>query len=373
MGKILLWTVVGLHGKFQLMHNLNINIEHHTIGRDHPVFIIAEVGVNHNGDLNLAKQLIREAARCGADCVKFQTFKAERVVTNNAPKASYQLKTTDKNESQISMLKKLEIDMNSYIEIVECCKENNVVFISTPYNIEDVDLLEQLGVSAYKLASIHAVEPWFASYVAKTGKPIILSTGMATLDEVALTVNAMREAGNDKIILLQCTTNYPSLLEDTNLLAMQTLAKKFNCTVGYSDHTLDNTACIVSIGLGAKVIEKHFTLDKSMEGPDQSTSIVPVEFSHLVKSIRTAEVVLGSSIKQPSEIEKENMKGMRRSIVAKKYIKKGELINKDSITFKRPSAGLDPKFFDDIVGKKALRDLPVDEFIQWDDVTIQND
>jgi N-acetylneuraminate synthase/N,N'-diacetyllegionaminate synthase len=342
-----------------------IEIDAYSVGEYQPVFIIAEVGVNHNGDVELAKELIREAARCGADCVKFQTFKAERVVTKDAPKAHYQLKTTAADESQEAMLKKLEMGTGSYHEIMECCREHGVLFISTPYNVEDVDFLEELGVSAYKLASIHVVEPWFARYVANTGKPIILSTGMATLGEVDETVRAVRETGNEDLILLQCTTNYPSKLEDTNLRAMQTMAQAFDVTVGYSDHTKGDTACIVSIGLGAKVIEKHFTLDKSLPGPDQSTSAEPDEFSRLVKSIRDAEKVMGSSLKKPCEIEKKNSQGMRRSIVANCNIHKGDFITEHMLTFKRPATGLSPRCFEDVVGQKALKDIPADELIQW--------
>ena len=289
-------------------------------------------------------------------------------MTKNAPKAAYQLKTTSINESQEEMLQKLEMSMDSYKEIIECCNENNVLFISTPYNKEDVDFLEQLGVSAYKLASIHAAEPWFASYVAKTGKPVILSTGMATLSEVEMTVDAMRATGNEQIILLQCTTNYPSRIKDTNLLAMQTLADKFNLTVGYSDHTIDNIACIVSIGLGAKLIEKHFTLDKTMLGPDHSTSATPSEFLELVKAIRAAEIVLGSPIKKPCAVELENMVGMRRSIVAKSNIKKGEVITEVLITFKRPATGLEPYYLSEVLGKRAIRDIEGDEFVLLKDV-----
>ena len=276
-----------------------IEIENHRIGENEPVFIIAEVGVNHNGNLQMAKKLIKEAAKTGADCVKFQTFKAERVVVNDAPKANYQLNTTAADESQLNMLKKLEMSMGSYKEIIACCKEHDVIFISTPYNIEDVDFLEELGVSAYKLASIHVAEPWFARYVAKTGKPIILSTGMATLQEIDETIKAIRETGNNKLVLLQCTTNYPSKLTDTNLHAMQTLANTYDLIVGYSDHTPNDIACIVSIGMGAKVIEKHFTLDRSLPGPDQSSSASPEEFAKLIQNIRNAESVLGTRFKEP--------------------------------------------------------------------------
>ena len=345
----------------------------HKIGNNQPVYIIAEVGVNHNGDLSLAKKLIREAARCGADCVKFHTFKADRVVTNEAPKAQYKLKTTSKFESQKDMLRKLEMDMDSYREIVDCCNDNDVLFISTPYNVEDVDFLESLGVAAYKLASIHAVEPWFASYVAKTGKPVILSTGMATLEEIEETLTAMYATGNKQIILLQCTTNYPSRIEDTNLLAMQTLADKFNLIVGYSDHTSNDIACIVSIGLGAKVIEKHFTLDKTMEGPDQSTSATPDEFLNLVKAIRSSEEVLGSAIKEPCAAERENMIGMRRSIVAKCNIKKGSLIDESLITFKRPASGIKPSSFNKLLCMRTVRDINMDDVLQWNDLGFSDD
>ena len=348
------------------IHN-RIQIRDTKIGNSEPVYIIAEVGVNHNGDLDLAKKMIREAAKCGADCVKFQTFKADRVVTHNAPKAAYQLKTTSKHESQKEMLKGLEMDVGVYREIVSCCKENNVNFISTPYNVEDVDFLESLEVSAYKLASMHAAEPWFASYVAKTGKPVILSTGMSTLEEVRMAVEAMRATGNEQIALLQCTTNYPSKIEDTNLLAMKTMSDKFDLIVGYSDHTDNNIACILSVGLGAKIIEKHFTLDKTMKGPDQSTSATPEEFLNLVEAIRSAELALGSNIKQPCNSEKENMIGMRRSIVANKNIKKGEVMNELSITFKRPATGLNPKYFEELIGQRATRNIAIDERIQWSD------
>jgi len=345
-----------------------IEIAGRKIGEDHPVFIIAEVGVNHNGDLDLAKKLIQEAARCGADCVKFQTFRADRVVTKDAPKARYQLKTTSADESQEAMLRSLEMPNDHYKEIIECCNDEGVVFISTPYNIEDVDFLDELGVPAYKLASIHAAEPWFSAYVARKGKPIILSTGMATLDEIDRTVRAIRETGNTDLILLQCTTNYPSRLEDTNLRAMHTLAEVFKTQVGYSDHTQGDTACIVSIGLGATVIEKHFTLDKSMPGPDQSTSADPEEFTRLVRYVRNAEIVLGSSVKEPCEIEKENSPGMRRSIVAKCNIKQGDIITEAMLTFKRPSSGLSPRYMDEIIGKRAQEDISPDTLVQWNHI-----
>ena len=348
--------------------DIQIEIAGRKIGDGHPVFIIAEAGVNHNGDIKLAKQLVREAKECGADCVKFQTFKADRVVIENAPKAKYQLKTTNPGESQIEMLKKLEMPEEAYKEIIKCCQENEIIFLSTPYNIEDVEFLNDLGVPAFKLASISVAEPWFAAYTAKKGKPIVLSTGMATIGEVDETVCAIRVTGNKQLILLQCTTNYPSRHEDANLLAMQTMQKAFGLQIGYSDHTQDDTACIMSVALGAKVIEKHFTLDKTLPGPDQSSSYEPKKFAELVRRIRNAETVLGSERKEPCEIEKENAVGMRRSIVTKANISKGAVISTEMLTFKRPAAGLAPKFLHEIVGCKARRNIPVNTLIQWSDI-----
>ncbi len=343
----------------------SFSINNRNIGNGLPVFIIAEIGVNHNGDVDLAIKMIQEAARCGADCVKFQTFKAERVALNNAPKAEYQLKVTDSKESQIDMLRKLELPFDAYTKIIDCCEREGVIFMSTPYNTEDVDFLEELDVPAYKLASIHAVEPSFAKYIAKTGKPIILSTGMATLEEVAQTVKSIRETGNSDLVLLQCTTNYPSRLEDVNLRAMQTMSEALNVQVGYSDHTQSDIATIVAVGLGATVIEKHFTINKSLEGPDQSTSSNPEEFSRLVQTIRNTETILGSAKKEPCDIEKKNAPGMRRSIVAKCDIKKGEVIAEDMLTFKRPATGLSPMEMHNLLGKKAKEDILEDALIQW--------
>ena len=345
-----------------------VKIKQYEIGYSKPIFIIAEVGVNHNGDLELAKKLIREAARCGADCVKFQTFKAERLVLSDAPKAHYQLETTSVDESQLDMLKKLEMSLDAYVEIIKCCEEERVLFISTPYNIEDVDFLDRLRVPAFMLASMHAAEPWFARYVAKKNKPIFLSTGMARLSELDATVRAIQETGNNELILLQCTTNYPSKIEDSNLLAMKTMRDTFNMIAGYSDHTDDDVACIVSVALGAKVIEKHFTLDKSLPGPDQTTSANPEEFARLVTSIRNAELCLGSAIKEPCEVEKINEKGMRRSIVAKCNIAKGIIITDDMIALKRPSSGISPIFIDEILGRKTANSLVKDEQFKWSDI-----
>ncbi|MFZ0549047.1 MAG: N-acetylneuraminate synthase [Candidatus Promineifilaceae bacterium] len=342
-----------------------IEIEKAIVGPEQPVFIIAEGGVNHNGDAGLAERLILAAKEAGADCIKFQTFKAERVVTADAPKAKYQLGTTDPQESQLAMLRKLELDFSLYESLVALCRKHKIVFMSTPYNTEDVDFLDEIDIPAFKLASIHLAEPSFLQYVAGKGKPMIISTGMATLAEVDEAVRAVRATGNEQFVLLQCTTNYPSKLEDANLRAMQTMADAFDVLVGYSDHTQTDTACITSVALGACVIEKHFTLDKTLPGPDQSTSADPTEFRCLVKNIREAETVLGSGIKEPTQVEKENMIGMRRSIVAQKPIAAGQVLAPDMLIFKRPANGIRPSFFNEIIGRKALEDIPAGQMLTW--------
>ncbi len=346
-----------------------IKIDNYLIGTDHPVFIIAEIGVNHNGDVDLAIEMIHEAASCGANCVKFQTFKAERVVMESAPKADYQLKVTDASESQIDMLRKLELPISAYEKIIECCNKENIVFMSTPYNVEDVDYLEELNVSAYKLASIHAAEPYFAQYVAHRGKPVILSTGMANISEIQTTLDSFLATGNKDVILLQCTTNYPSALSDANLKTITTMSEQFNVQVGYSDHTDGNTTSIAAVALGATVIEKHFTVDKSLPGPDQTTSANVEEFRNLVNAIRDTELALGSGIKEPCVIEKKNAIGMRRSIVAKTDITAGDKISFDNITFKRPASGILPAKINQVIGMHARENIKADTLLDFDKLT----
>lgn len=343
-----------------------IRVGHKTIGEGYPVFIIAEAGVNHNGKWSIAKRLVREAAMAGADCVKFQTFKAERVVTVNAPKAAYQLETTNALESQLDMLKKIELKPEYHARLKRYAEKLGLIFISTPYNFEDVDLLEKVKVSAYKVASGQIVEGPFLKKIARTCKPIFLSTGMATMKEVGVAVKIIKKEGNDKLILLQCTTDYPSKIEDANVRAMRTLEKSFKCLAGYSDHTVGSEAALAAVALGAKVIEKHFTLDKDLPGPDHSTSMTPAEFKEFARKIRLVEKALGDGIKRPSAREVKNAKGMRRSAVAAKYIGKGEAIEKNALTFKRPATGLRPEFYYSLIGKRARKDIAKDEVLKKD-------
>lgn len=344
-------------------------IKDKTIGPGHPVFIIAEIGVNHNGDVDLALEMISEAAKAGADCVKFQTFKADRVVIKTAPKADYQLLVTDKTESQLEMLRKLELPSDAYKRIIAHCENENVIFMSTPYNIEDVDFLDDLGVDAYKLASIHAAEPYFAKYTASKKKPIILSTGMANAAEITECIAAINEGNNDSLAILQCTTNYPSLLEDANLRSISTMQETFGINVGYSDHTVGNLSTTAAVALGATIIEKHFTTNKQLEGPDQSTSVSPEEFRDLVQAIRQTELALGNGIKEPTPAEIANMKGMRRSIVAKTDISANTEIRAEMLTFKRPNTGIPPAKIDNLIGKRAIRAIKSDSIITWEDVS----
>lgn len=325
------------------------------------VYIIAEAGVNHNGSLEMAFQLIDKAKEIGADCVKFQTFKAAQIVTASSPKASYQLKVTDAQESQFDMLKKLELQKEDFKKLKDYCQTKQIDFMSTPYNFEDADLLNDIGVDTFKIASGQIAELPFLKYVAAFKKRMIVSTGMADMQEVEAAVHAMREAGNNNIVILQCNTDYPSKIEDTNLLAMVTMRDKLHVHVGYSCHVPNNYACFAAVALGAEMIEKHFTLDKNLQGPDHSCSLEPQEFKDLIDGIRNTEKCLGTGVKTPSESEQKNTYGMRRSLVAKTNIKAGTVITQEHIAFKRPMNGLSPNYLERVLGKKIKIDLQQDE------------
>ncbi len=324
------------------------------------VYIIAEAGVNHNGDINLAYQLIDKAKEVGADCVKFQTFKAEQIVTKESPKAQYQLQVTDKQESQYDMLKKLELEKEDFIKLKDRCAEKGIDFMSTPYNFEDADLLNDIGVTVFKIASGQIAELPFLKYVAAFKKKMIVSTGMATMQEVTDAVKVMRETGNSDIVILQCNTDYPSKIEDTNLLAMCTMRDALKIKTGYSCHVPNNYACFAAVALGAEMIEKHFTLDKKLSGPDHSSSLEPSEFKELVEGIRNIEKCFGTGVKTPSQSEQKNTYGMRRSLVAKSDLKAGTVIQKEHIAFKRPMNGLSPNYYEQIIGKKVKTDMAKD-------------
>ena len=345
-----------------------IKIDGRAIGPGEPVYIIAEAGVNHNGDVNIALELIKEAKKAGADCVKFQTFKAERVVTATAPKAKYQLEVTDRNESQLDMLRALELQEEDYRKIIAYARELGITVISTPYSKEDADFLENLDVPAFKIASGQLIELSFLQYVARKGRPVILSTGMGSMAEVCEAVEAIRETGNEQLILLQCTTNYPSDPADTNLRAMQSMGVATEVMMGYSDHVAGNVPCFASVALGATVVEKHFTLDTSMPGPDHSSSLDPRGFEELVQGIRTVSAAMGSGIKKPTFVETQNMTGMRRSIVAADDLAAGTVLTEDMLTFKRPATGTSPARLAEFLGKTLQSDLRKDQFLMPDQV-----
>lgn len=339
---------------------LSITIGSKKIGINQPCFTIAEAGVNHNGSLAVALELVRMAKTCGADCVKFQTFKAERVVTAMAPKAAYQLKVTDPAESQFAMLRKLELSESDHRALIEQCLRDDIIFLSTPYSIEDAEMLHSLGVPGFKIASGQLVELPFLAAIARFNKPVILSTGMATLDEAREAVAILRSNGNSQLVVLQCTTNYPSRLADANLRAMTTIAEATGTITGYSDHTEGITTCLASVALGAKVVEKHFTLDRNMAGPDHRCSSEPAEFAALIRGIQEVELVLGDGIKCPTASELANLTGMRRSIVAARTIRSGESVAAADFSFKRPATGLAPKRLPELLGRTARTDIPAD-------------
>jgi N-acetylneuraminate synthase len=307
-------------------------------------FVIAEVGVNHNGSMEIAKKLVDAAVAAGADAVKFQTFKTEKLVTKNAQKAEYQKQNTKNNGTQFEMLKKLELSYEDHIKIYNYCSKKNIMFLSTPFDFESADLLEKLGVKMYKISSGDVTNLPLLKYIASKKKTMILSTGMSNLGEIEEAVDSIKAEGNDEIILMHCTSNYPARYEDVNLKAINTLKNSFYLPVGYSDHTPGIEIPIAAAALGACVIEKHFTLDKSMEGPDHKASLNPHELTEMVKSIRNIESAIGSGIKKCS-LNEENVKvAARKSIVASRDIKKGEIINIEDIDYKRPGSGLAPKY-----------------------------
>lgn len=326
--------------------------------------IIAEAGVNHNGSLELAKQLVDKAVWAGADCIKFQTFNSVNLVSKFAKKAEYQKQTTDCNESQYDMLKKLELSHEQFIELQSYCNEKGIEFLSTPFDMESIDFLAGLGVNTWKIPSGEITNYPFLRKIGQRKESVIMSTGMCTLEEVRAAINVLNEFGTEDITLLHCTTEYPAPYNSVNLKAMLTLKKEFRYKVGYSDHTTGIEIPIAAVALGACVIEKHFTLDKNMEGPDHKASLEPDELKKMVQGIRNVEVALGDGIKQPSDAEKKNIEIARKSIVASCDIKKGEIFTENNITAKRPGNGISPMNWKCILSKQAIRNFTMDELIE---------
>ncbi|MEM0486371.1 MAG: N-acetylneuraminate synthase [Thermoplasmata archaeon] len=329
-------------------------------------FIIAEAGVNHNGSLEMAKKLVDVAFESGADAVKFQTFKTENVITQLAPMADYQKKNLGVEKSQFEMVKELEISFEDFEKLKNYCDKKGIMFLSTPFDIESARFLRDLGLEIFKIPSGEITNYPLLREIGSYGRKVILSTGMANLGEIEDALDVLMEFGTkrENIIVLHCNTEYPTPFEDVNLKAMLTIREAFKVEVGYSDHTIGIEIPIAAVALGARVIEKHFTLDRNLPGPDHKASLEPHELKAMIKAIRNVEKALGDGIKKPSLSEKKNINIARKSIVAKRDIKAGEIFTEENITTKRPRTGMDPMRWKEIIGKVAKRDFKKDEELE---------
>lgn len=351
-----------------IKHKMNnaskIKIKNKTIGAGQACFIIAEVGVNHNGGIKLAKKLIDAAKACGADAVKFQTFWADELALRTAPKANYQ-KMSDRHASQYHMLKDLQLSEKDFIDLLAYAQKNHIIFLSSPFDRKSAEFLYELGVPAFKIGSGELTNLPFLRKIAKYGKPIILSTGMASMGEVKEAVKTILSAGNRKLVLLHCTSNYPAKYNNINLKAMNVLNDHFSLPVGYSDHSTGIEVAIAAVALGASVIEKHLTLNRNMPGPDHLASLEPKEMAELIRSVRNVELSLGDGEKRPAKSELGIRKISRKSIVAATDIAIGQKISEDMITMKRPGTGILPKHFNRIIGRRAKQNIKKDSLFNW--------
>ena len=329
------------------------------------VFIIAEAGVNHNGSIELAFKLIDAAVEAGVDAVKFQTFKAENLVSKNTQKAEYQIQTIDPSESQLDMLIKLELNVDVHKKLIKYCNAKGIMFLSSPFDHDSIDLLNELGLKIYKIPSGEITNLPYLRRIGSLTKQVILSTGMSTLKEVGDALTILVDSGTKKenITVLHANTMYPTPMKDVNLNAMQTIQKEFDVAVGYSDHTLGIEIDIAAVAMGASIVEKHFTLDRTMEGPDHIASLEPEELKAMVNAIRSIEKALGDGFKIPSRSEQPNMIAARKSIVANQMIKKGDMLTEENIVVKRPGNGISPMKWDKVLGTVAVKDYQADEII----------
>jgi len=330
-------------------------------------FIIAEAGVNHNGDILLAKELINSAAAAGADIVKFQSFVADKIISRTAPKADYQMNATDKGESQYEMVRKLELTRDHHEILVDECRRKNIEFLSTAFDTDSFDLLVDMGVECVKIPSGEITNLPYLRYVTRLKMPIILSTGMATLGDIEAALAVIEESGTprEKVTVLHCTTEYPTPMEDVNLRAMKSIETAFGVNVGYSDHSKGIEVAVAAVALGAKVIEKHFTLDRTLPGPDHQASLEPDELKAMVDAIRNIEKALGDGIKRPTPSETKNIPIARKSIVARCDIDKGEVFSSENICTKRPGTGISPMLWDEVIGRTASRAFSSDELLEF--------
>ena len=336
------------------------------VGDGCPVFFIAEAGVNHNGSVELGKKLIDVASEAGADAVKFQTFKAENLNTRSAPKSTYHVETTggDEDQTWFELLKTQEIDREMHLALMDRCRERDITFLSTPYDPESADLLEELGVSAYKLASTDTTNLPLIRKVARKGKPLILSTAMCEMEEVEQAIAAARGEGLDELVVLQCTGNYPAALKDSNIRVMKTFRDHFDCLVGFSDHNEDLINPIVATALGACVYEKHFTMDKSLPGPDHRMALEPDELRETIRAIRKTELAMGSEKKRALDSEAENRDKLRKSLVTTRQVRAGERLEENMVVMKRPGTGISPARFKEFLGCVFIHDVDKDTVIE---------
>ncbi len=334
--------------------------------RTSPTYIIAEAGVNHNGDIALAKQLIDAAAEAGADAVKFQTFKADSLVTHTAKKADYQNKNTGSNGSQHEMLSRLELTEEMHHELIAHCHTREINFLSTGFDIESVDLLKALGQKIFKIPSGEITNLPYLRHIGQIGLPVILSTGMSTMGDIESALDALEQAGTSRkiITVLHCTTEYPTSMQEVNLHAMQSIHQAFGVAMGYSDHTSGIEVSIAAVALGASVIEKHFTLDRNLPGPDHKASLEPYELKNMVTAIRNIELAMGDGVKRLTPSEVRNKPIGRKSLVASQTIKAGDIFSPKNITAKRPGTGISPMQWDDVIGRAAARDYSINELIE---------
>lgn len=328
------------------------------------VKIIAEAGVNHNGSFDIAAEMIRVAKECGVDCVKFQIEIPEACTSKYAPKAEYQIVNTGSNESQLELCKSFMLPFEAFRRLKEVCEKEQVEFLATPYDLYSVEYLNQINVDSYKIPSGEVTNLPYLKSIAKIGKPIYLSTGMCDLEEVKTTVRILKENGAEEITVLHCTTDYPAKYEDVNLRAMIALKEELNLPVGYSDHTEGIIVPVAAVALGAVVIEKHFTLDKTMKGPDHIASVEPDELKEMVSAIRNIEAALGNGEKKPTAAELKYIDIVRKSIIAKCDIKEGEIFSENNVTTKRPGNGISPMRWDEVIGRRAKRNFEMDELIE---------
>lgn len=335
------------------------------IGHGEPAYIIAEIGVNHNGDMQLAKQSIKKAAEIGADAVKFQTFNSKKLVSKYAVKAKYQTQNTSSEESQLDMLKKLELSYEDHIELKDYCEQLGIEFLSTPFDPDSAKFLNEIGVHAFKIGSGDLTNLPLLQEISTYNRPVLLSTGMGNLTEVEEAIEALK---GTETAILHCTSNYPTPCEDVNLRVMNTMEQAFGKIVGYSDHTLGYEVTVAAVTLGAKVIEKHFTLDRDLPGPDHKASMNPEEFAELVQAIRNVEKSLGDGIKRCMPSEEDTKSVARKSLVVQEDLKPGDVLTEENLTVKRPGTGIPPKYFSLLIGKTVKTEIKEDNVLTWNDV-----